>query len=120
MQIDDQEILNLQLLWDGVLDDNADALRQLHLALYSPLLHYASTLLFDESLAEDVVQEVFIKAWTVRQKTGRLTHVKAWFYTILRRRVLNQLRNNSHGLRRMGILANESIHIEFSIEDIIC
>lgn len=119
MQTDTKDIVPLQLLWDGVLRNEEEALRRLHHALYAQLLHYAAMLLQDENLAEDVVQEVFIKAWAVRQKTGKLVHVKAWFYTLLRRRVLNQLRNNKQGLRRIGLLAAQGPDIEFSAEDII-
>jgi RNA polymerase sigma factor (sigma-70 family) len=113
------EILPLEACWEQVLANDDRALKQIHAALYSPLLQYAETLLKDTGQADDVVQEIFIRAWALRKRIGPLQHVKAYFFTLLRRQVLNQIRDNKAGLRKMGILASQGPSIEFSAEDII-
>jgi DNA-directed RNA polymerase specialized sigma24 family protein len=41
----------------------------------------------------------------------RYTHVKAWFYTLLRRKILNQIRNNKQGVKRFRRLTGETKRI---------
>jgi RNA polymerase sigma factor (sigma-70 family) len=119
MQTNAQEILSLEALWIQVLADNEDALRQMHAVLYSPLLHYANTLLQDEMMAEDAIQDLFIKLWTKRQKIGPIHHINAYCYTLLRRQSLNLLRSKQQGIRKMALLTAASPDIEFSAEDIV-
>ncbi|MGX5820060.1 RNA polymerase sigma factor [Chitinophaga lutea] len=102
-------------LWSDVLkgDENAYALmhRQLHPVLY----RYAFAMLGSEDLAQDAVQEAFIRIWFKKEHIGPLRHVRAFFFTALRRGALNQLR----GLRSLQILPAAEPDIAFSAEDIV-
>jgi len=110
---------NLQQCWESVLAGDTDALRVIHEHLYASLHHYAKSMLKDEALADDAIQDIFIKAWTQRDKIGKLQHVKAFFFTMLRRHNLNQLRSFKTRLLHLGLLTSSQDDIEFSPEDIV-
>jgi RNA polymerase sigma-70 factor (ECF subfamily) len=76
------------------------ALAELFEAMHMPLLRYGWTVTKDESVARDVVQEVFIKIWTVRRSLDADRSLKALLYTMVRRRALNlmQKENNRRSL----------------------
>ena len=61
-------------------------------ALHSPLLRYAIQLTGDEDAAYDVVQDAFIKLWTIRSKLDPERSLKALLFTIVRNKSLNHLR----------------------------
>ncbi len=61
-------------------------------ALHTPLLRYAIQLTRDEDAAYDVVQEAFIKLWTIRTKLDPERSLKALLFTIVRNKSLNHLR----------------------------
>jgi len=94
---------DLQQCWESVLAGDTDSLRIIHEHLYSSLHHYAKSILKDEALADDAIQDIFIKAWTQREKIGKLQHVKAFFFTMLRRHNLNQLRSFKTRLLHLGL-----------------
>jgi RNA polymerase sigma factor (sigma-70 family) len=71
----------------------------------------------DEALADDAVQDLFIKIWNKRTSIGELQKVKSYFYTALRRQVLNQLRDLK--LRHLNITLAAQPDIEFSQEEIL-
>lgn len=110
---------DLQQCWDSVLAGDTNALRVIHERLYPSLHHYAKSMLKDEELADDAIQDIFIKAWTQRQKIGKLQHVKAFFFTMLRRHNLNQLRSLKTRLIHLGLFTSAQHDIEFSPEDIV-
>ncbi|AWO01145.1 hypothetical protein DLD77_05295 [Chitinophaga alhagiae] len=101
--------------WNAVRTGNSRAYAQIHGQLHPVLYRYAFAMLGDEELAQDVVQELFIHIWYKKEKIGALQNVRAFFFTALRRRALNQLR----GLRNLQILTPAEPDIEFSAEDIV-
>lgn len=110
---------DLQQCWESVLAGDTNALRIIHEHLYPSLHHYAKSMLKDEELADDAIQDIFIKAWTQRQKIGKLQHVKAFFFTMLRRHNLNQLRSLKTRLVHLGLFTAAQNDIEFSPEEIV-
>jgi len=81
------------------------------------LYDYALKLLQDSELADDAVQELFVKIWVKRGVIGTLRKVKPYFFTALRRQILNQLRNLQ--LRELRIGALPRPDIDFSPEEIV-
>lgn len=49
-----------------------------------PLRAYARRMCHDVELADDLVQETFLKAWRARAQFTPGSHFPAWLYTILR------------------------------------
>jgi RNA polymerase sigma factor (sigma-70 family) len=105
----------LRKYWEQVLEGDTRAYAQLHELLHPVLYRYAGAMLNDEELAADVIQELFIKLWFRKEKIGPLDHVRAFFFTALRRQALNQLRS----LRSLQIILPASPDIVFSPEDVL-
>lgn len=108
----DEELNNY---WEAVRRDDPGAYAQVHAILYPLLYRYALAILSDEALAEDAVQEVFIRIWSKKASIGTTRNLRAFFFTALRRHCLNQLRS----LRMLQVLPSPGPDIEFSPEDIL-
>ena len=107
----------LQMWWQQSLTNDAAAFGNIHAALFEGLYSYAAKLLNNEALAEDAIQDLFIKIWSKRTSIGTIEKVKPFFYTSLRRQVLNQLRDIK--LKQLKISFINEPAIEFSQEEII-
>jgi RNA polymerase sigma factor (sigma-70 family) len=103
--------------WMLALEGDANAFHSIHGELFRGLYDYALKLLQDSQQADDAVQELFVKVWVKRVAIGPLQKVKSYFYTALRRQVLNQLRNRQSRELRIGLLPKPDI--EFSPEEIV-
>ncbi|GLB47910.1 RNA polymerase sigma-70 factor [Neptunitalea lumnitzerae] len=68
------------------------AFRKLFDLLWEPLYYYAFSLLEDETLAKDMVQDVWVDFWE-RKNDIQNDNVKAYLYKAVRFRVLKELRN---------------------------
>lgn len=60
---------------------------------YKSLVRFAEGYLFDQQISEDIVQELFIYIWEHASRTHIHTSIKSYFYTSVRNRCLNHLRN---------------------------
>ena len=61
---------HLEELWIRALEGDADAFRDIHGALFKGLYNYALKLLQDGDLANDAVQDLFVKIWVRRGGIG--------------------------------------------------
>lgn len=102
--------------WLLVLEGDEHAFHSIHGELFRGLYDYAVKLLQDDQLADDAVQELFVKVWVKREVIGPLRKVKPYFFTALRRQILNQLRNRQ--LRQLRIGGLPGPDIDFSPEEI--
>ena len=102
--------------WLLVLEGDQHAFHSIHGELFRGLYDYAVKLLQDDQLADDAVQELFVKVWVKREVIGPLQKVKPYFFTALRRQILNQLRNRQ--LRQLRIGGLPGPDIDFSPEEI--
>jgi RNA polymerase sigma-70 factor (family 1) len=60
---------------------------------YTPkLLHYCRGMVKSESLAEEIVQDVFLKLWAGRSKLSTVENPNNWLFIIARNRVLDHFR----------------------------
>jgi RNA polymerase sigma factor (sigma-70 family) len=103
--------------WKRSIEGDTGAFHDIHRSLFAGLYNYALKLLQDEALAGDAVQELFVKVWVKRATIGPLQKVKPYFFTALRRQILNQLRNLR--LRELKISALPRPDIDFSPEEIV-
>lgn len=46
-----------------LLDNNESTFRDMFMSYYPALCHYADSFLMDKTIAEDVVEDVFLKLW---------------------------------------------------------
>ena len=107
----------LSAWWQLARQGDTQAFELIHRELFHALYYYALKLLEDNELADDAVQDLFIKIWVKRASIGELQKVKAYFFSALRHQVLNQLRNLR--LRQLNISRIIQPEIEFSPEEIV-
>ncbi|MFY7899341.1 MAG: RNA polymerase sigma factor [Chitinophagaceae bacterium] len=117
MTVFDNENFQLSKHWIGVLEDDTIAFEKIHRILFKSLYNYAVKFLNDEDLADDVIQDLFIKIWETRKKIGNVDKVKSYFFTALRRQMLNKIRNEN--LRQLKLSNFEEADITFSQEEIV-
>jgi RNA polymerase sigma-70 factor (ECF subfamily) len=74
-------------------DDSGDDLRELYRRYSAELFGFAYNALGDRELAEEVVQDVFARAWrAARDYDPRRASVRTWLYSIARNRVVDARR----------------------------
>jgi len=111
----DNEIL--RTWWQQSMDNDTVSFGFIHTALFNGLYNYAAKLLNDDELANDAIQDLFIRIWNKRTSIGEIQKIKPFFYTSLRRQVFNQLRDLK--LRNLKISLITQPDIEFTQEEIL-
>ena len=77
-------------------DDSGDELRELYRRYSSELFGFACNALGDRELAEEVVQDVFARAWrAAADYDSKRASVRTWLYTIARNRIVDARRRAS-------------------------
>ncbi|UCH10721.1 MAG: RNA polymerase sigma-70 factor [Fidelibacterota bacterium] len=73
---------------------DARAFEQLFFAYCQSLTSFALRFVQDQDLAEDVVQDVFLRVWTQRSQLDPDRNIKTYLYTATRNQALNVLRHS--------------------------
>lgn len=60
-------------------------------AYYRPLCAFANTYMKDRDKSEDLVQELFVKLWNERERLNVTSSLKAYLFSAVRNRSLNEL-----------------------------
>lgn len=76
--------------------DDERALRPLYESHLKPLHYFILRIAKSKELAEDVVQDVFIKLWESRAQINPDQPFKTYLYTIAKRHLLNMLKRVQH------------------------
>lgn len=95
-----------EFLARGLAVGDTEALERLITRYWEPLTFYAFRMLGDMALAEDVVQEVFIRIWAGRV-TWRPRSVRAYLLYTTRTNALEQLRSRHARRQREQIRSGE-------------
>lgn len=85
---------------------DAGAFRSLFEATNTTLLRFAWRYTFDEEAARDVVQDVFLKLWQVRETLDDRKSLRSLLYTMVRNRSLNHRRARRDEDRPLGASAS--------------
>ena len=72
---------------------NKKAFRELYDRFHVPLFYVAKKYVKDEQLAEDAVQDIFLKLWKKRETLDPGKSVKAFMFTMLKNHLLNLIRD---------------------------
>lgn len=93
----------LKLLWNdqdqlklSISQGNEAAFEQLYLQYNKKLISFASFLLKSKELAEEVVEDVFVKLWCRRTTVTEIKDLKLFLYTATKNLSLNTLAKNSN------------------------
>lgn len=76
-----------------LIDGDENAFCELYATYKSRLIYFAMRFLKSREYAEDIFQDTFVIIWQGRQFIDPNTSFSAYLYTIVRNRVLNQLRD---------------------------
>lgn len=107
----------LSELWEQVCAGEQKACASLHCELYPGLFVYARSIVKDEDVANDLIQDLFVKLWVKKASIGKIENVKAYFYSAVRSMSINYLRKLKTQQSRLTNFATDEI--QFSIEDSI-
>lgn len=106
-------------LWKGLKREDKAALEQLFLRYYDDLFRYAVKFCGDETVAEDHIQDLFLRIWKRRDNLGQVTGVKTYLWTALRRSLIVYQRNRQREAEVYSVHEEEGIHMEFAVEEVI-
>lgn len=82
-----------------------DALATLYDRHYRELFDLAARMLRHREAAEDVVQTVFVKAWSAFSARGAPSNVRAWLFAVARNAAIDELR---HRKRQITMILEEN------------
>jgi len=80
---------------------------------YSSLCHFARQFLNDNELAEETVQDMFVKIWEKRESLNIETSVKHYFFRSVRNQCLNQIQHEKIK-KQYASMVIESAHQEIN------
>jgi RNA polymerase sigma factor (sigma-70 family) len=110
-------LINQSDLWALAACGNRDAYASLHQNLYPSLYHYLLKMVKDEELADDLLQDVFVKIWTKRVQIGNIKNVQAYFFTAARSAAINHFRREKRINEKLDRIPGPDM--EFNREDVI-
>jgi RNA polymerase sigma-70 factor (ECF subfamily) len=79
-------------LWENAGADDSKAYALIYTCLYPPLYNYLLQMVKDEEVANDLLQELFIKLWDKRKQIGPVSNLRAYFFTASRSMAMNHFR----------------------------
>jgi len=79
------------------LDDEA-AFTQLYQSFGKKLLHFAQSLVRSKELAEELVEDVFVKLWANRKQAPDIDNITVYLYVAVKNRSLNSLSQKAREL----------------------
>jgi len=106
---------DLSKLWSDVCMGNQYSYSLIHQRLYPSLHAYGNRMLNNRELADDVIQEIFIKLWLKRELIGPIGNVKGYFFAAARSACLDFIR--SRGTMKAKGPQIEFIDLEISTEE---
>ena len=86
------------LLWNTVVNDDEKAFEKLFSLFYPSLSVYARRYIEEQSVREDIVQDVFVMLWESRKKLAIKTSIRSYLILSVRNHCLNYLKKE--GLSR--------------------
>lgn len=90
----------IALLVKEAAEGDTESFGKLYDAYLEPIYRYVYHQVGDNKMAEDITQEVFIKAWKViKSCRGREATFKAWLYRIAHNHTVDCLRRQKHEIR---------------------
>lgn len=105
----------IQLLAKGDKEAYAAVFRE----FYGPLVMYACRFVEDRDAAEDIVQGFFCRIWEDRQHLKSIQSFKSYFYSSIRNRSLNYLRDQHNvPIEGMEIRKEEDFIMEMMEEEV--
>lgn len=87
--------INESILLQRLADGDRDVFRALYDRYRDKLFYYTLRLTASKQVAEDVLQDVFIKVWRNRDKMQDIRSFDAWLFTLAKNQIINGFRRAS-------------------------
>lgn len=115
MRVEDQILIN------EIRNGNRDVFKAIYHEYYSDLVKFAFGYLQDVSASQDIVQNFYLSLWQNIQNISINTSIKAYFYSSIKNRCLNKLRDiNVNDKRNLIYLETMlALNVELENEDSI-
>lgn len=82
---------------------------------FRPLLHFALSILNEQCLAEDVLEDCFVKLWEKRLTIESAATIKPYLYTAVRNTCINLLKREKHKSRYAAHARNTDDQFETDV-----
>ena len=102
-----------------LIEGDEDAFCELYATYKNRLIYFAMRFLKSREYAEDVFQDAFTVVWQSRRFINPDASFSSYLYTIMRNRILNQLRNAANEERKGSIGINETAALPNYSESIL-
>ncbi|MEM6647139.1 MAG: RNA polymerase sigma-70 factor [Bacteroidota bacterium] len=108
----------LQPLCARLRDSDRSAFEALFRMARTPLLRYVCAIVHDRELAHDLVQDVFVMLWGLREGLDPSQSLKPYLYRMARNRALRHLRDSrTHARKEAELGATLPVMTDTSAED---
>lgn len=101
------------------MSDASSHIESLFRSYYARLCYFATRMTGDAGVAEDIVQEAFLKFWKIRQDIKQETAVKSYLYSTIRNVCLNHLRHQDVVKRHIDSTDSDDMASAPVIEEIV-
>ncbi|MDZ7692592.1 MAG: sigma-70 family RNA polymerase sigma factor [Balneolaceae bacterium] len=106
-------------LWKNLKKGNRNALEVIFCRYYDDLFRYAVKFCGSEVVAEDHIQDLFLRIWKKRNNLGFVTGVKTYLWTALRRSLINQSNKDYRTSEIYAELGEQTNSMQFAADEII-
>ncbi len=88
----------LKELQEAITQGDEAAFTQLYQVFYKKLVHFSSSLIHSQEIAEEVVEDVFVKLWSDKSLTAAIDNIKVYLYVAVKNKSLNALSQKARQL----------------------
>lgn len=99
--------LDFNLCWQKIQNSEEYALEKVYKAAFRSLVHYAGEITGQPQLAEEVVQDVFLKIWQTRSELSIKGSFKAYLFQSVHNHALNVIRQQKTRKESVNLLGSE-------------
>lgn len=77
----------------GIIQGDREIFRKVYLGYYDMLYHLCNEYTHNAHIAQEIVQDTFLKLWEIRKEINTETNIGNFLYTIAKNKCLNYLRD---------------------------
>lgn len=91
-------VANFKTIQQGIFNNEEAALAQLHQIFYGKLYQFARAMLHNSEVAEEIVEDVFVKLWCNRTNITTIDNIAVYLYVAVKNSCLNYISRKAKGL----------------------
>ncbi len=106
--------VKLNLLVLSLREGKKSAYEEIYDDYFGVIYHLSLQYLHDATIAEEIVQDSFMKLWEIRETLNDQFNIRSFLYTITKNNCLNHLRNRKIALKHQANL--QYLEMQFNFE----